>query len=720
MLTFALPNLTSLSTSPCVPWTFTASVPENVKGKAGKEARDKWINNPDTEHQVYSLIEGINGSMRVSKPKGPAEGNPPYRIHGLVGDYDAQIPIEELEAGFARLEGKTPQYFERTLSGQCRFLWAFESPIAVPSWDFAVEFLKLARKAIKAELLTVNLDVPAWDSPSRYYTNSGEWMKCSEYVVPSALVQGWLFEVCKKHQWKKEGNSIEIPLPVVWEELKKLYPAHGWENEFAIDTQGPSFWVEGSSSPKSAIVKSTGLYTFSANAAKPFWSWQDLLGASFCAEYKTKATGKAVENIYHDGSKYWVKDGLSCWRPYAKEDVVSYLNIIRGLSNERYRGAPSEVDEAMMFIRHWQPIDGAAPFVFQSYGIYTDGGPRFLNTHTRRVLTPAEGEASWGAGGQFPWLSVYYDYLFDPIEQKDHFLAWLRRFYESAYQLKLNRGQNVFLIGPAGTGKTLLSQNILTKLMSGSAEAQKYLLGETNFNSQLFETALWTVDDNSSTVTASSHSLFSSAIKKMASNQTFEYHAKFRVPTSVNWLGRVFVTANDDEESLRIIPDLEISALEKSSLFRTTKVPFNFPPTEELEVIIRRELPFFARWLLDWTPPEHTQGSNRYGVKAYHEPSLLQKAEHSSRSNAFSEILDDWAADWFKDHPTIEYWEGISFALLKELNSDDGRRASIKNLTTDTVARQLAALKSKGHPIEALTKGSMRVWRIYRPSLSVK
>ena len=717
MQAFALPNLLSLSTSPCSPWEFTSnSIPNEVRGKEGKKQRDAWINSLETSHQVYSLIEGLNGSMRVAQSKGPAEGNPPYRIHGLAGDYDAPIPTEELEAGLSRLEGKTPKYFERTLSGQCRFLWEFEAPIAVPSWEFAVEFLKLARKAIKAELLTVNLDVPAWDSPSRYYTNSGEWMQCSDYVVPSSLIQGWLFEVCKKHQWKKEENAIEIPLPVVWEELKKLHPQHGWENSFELESQGPSFFIQGSSSPKSAIVKSTGIYTFSANAAKPFWSWSDLLGASFCAEYKNKSMGKAVEGVYHDGMKYWVKDGLNCWRPYTKEDVASYLNIIRGLSLERYKGAPSEVDEALMFIRHWQPIDGAAPFVFQAYGIYSDSGPRFLNTHTRRVLTPADGSASWGPQGPFPWLAAYFDYLFDPIGQKDFFLAWLKRFYTSAHDLKLDRGQNVFVIGPAGTGKTLLSQNILTKLLNGSAEAQKYLLGETSFNSQLFETALWTVDDNSSSVSATSHSLFSSAIKKMTSNQTFEYHAKFRVPMTVSWLGRVFVTANDDEESLRIIPDLEISALEKTMLFRTTKVPFAFPPSDELESIIRKELPFFARWLLDWEYPEETKGANRYGIKAYHEPSLLQKAEHSSRSNAFSEILDDWSTDWFRDHPTMQAWEGTAFSLLKEFNIEDDRRASLKNLTTDTVSRQLSALKSKGHSIESSTRGGARVWKINRPT----
>lgn len=712
---FSLKNLVSTDINPSTPWTFTSNkIPPEVRGKEGKSARDKWINEITTEHDVWSAVEGLNPHLRVSKQSGEIEGNPPFKLHGLVGDYDAPVSDEELLLGIARLEGKTPAYFERTLSGNSRFVWLFEAPIAVPSYSFLIELLKLARKSIKAELLSVGLDIPAWDEPNRYYTNSCDWKEVSTYRIPSSLVQGWLFEVAKKHSWKKESSAIELPIPIVWAELQKRWPMHGWPGEFELESQGPTFWIAESTSPKSAIVKPTGIYTFSSHASKPFWSWQDLLGAEFTNEYKTKSLGKAVEGIYHDGMKYWVKTGPGAWRSFAKEDIASHLQITRQLNAERYKGAPSDVDQALEYIRHWQYIDGAAPCAFQSYGIYTGAGPRILNTHTRRVLAPTEESTVWGPNGKFPWLANYFDYLFEPLEQKDFFLAWLRRLYKGAYELKMERGQNVFLIGGAGVGKTLLSQNILTKLMSGAVDAQAYLLGDTNFNSQLFEVAMWLVDDNSTTVSAQKHAIFSSTIKKLSSNQLFEYSKKFAISATVEWLGRVFVTANDDEESLRIIPDLELSSLEKTHLFRTTKTPYVFPPDAELEIIIRRELPFFARWLLDWEPPAHVVGSNRYGVARYHEPTLLKKAEHSSRSNAFAEILEDWAVEYFHDHPTEQSWEGTAFKLLKEFSKEDDRRAAVKNLTVDTVMRQLGALKAKGHKIDSKEQGGQRIWTIQR------
>jgi hypothetical protein len=707
----ALSNLMSSATLPCVPWEWTQKGPSSVLGKANKKARDSWINDPRAQWQVYSMWEGLNETLRISKGAKVDEGNPPFRCYGLAGDYDAPVADEEIQHGLSRMGSFRPAYFERTMSGNARFLWLFEEPVTVPSREFAVAFLKQVTKSIKFDLLCSGFDRPAFEEPNRYYTNSGDWFQLGTDKVPKALVQGWVVETARTFQWQKQ--DVVVPLPVVWAELQKKFPQHGWEGDFVEEAQGPSFFVPGSTSPKSSIVKATGMFTFAAHSPKPFWSWSDLLGSTFVKEYETSAIGRAVEGIFHDGQKYYTKDGQGNWRPYSKEDIREHLIISRKLEGERVRGEPSAADLALEHIRHWQAIDGAAPFAFKKYGLFSTGARRFLNTHTSRVLSPAEGTALWGPGGQFPWLSKFLETLLDSKVQLDVFVAWLHRFYKSAYELDLDRGQNLFLIGPPGTGKTLLNQNILGKLMGGGAEAQDYLLGETDFNSQLFEVALWTVDDSKSATTASAHAIFSSMIKKLAANQSFQYHAKFRVPCTVEWQGRVVVTANDDEESLRIIPDLGISNLEKTILLRTTKTPIEFPSARQIELILKAELPFFARYLLDHQIPDELVGTSRYGVKSYHEDSLLREAEYSSRTNSFYEVLSDWHKQWFEEHPKEQHWEGTAFQLLKQIQSDDSARASVK-LTADQVARNLAGLKSKNYHLEAISGAHGRRWKIYR------
>lgn len=719
---FALPNLISSAVEPCVPWQFTATLPDAVKGKDGKKARDSWINDVTTKHQVYSAYEGFNPSARISDGKAGEEGNPPLKLHAFVADFDAPVTEEELKAGIGRIKF-VPNYYERTLSGNARLVWLFEGPVSFPSTKFAVEFAKFAAARMHIDMVAAGWDRPAWETPNRYWTNSGDWMMIDEHArIPQALLNGWVFEVGEKYSWKKDKAAIDIPLPIVWPELQKKYPgASEWQGDFVEGAQGPTFWVDGSTSPKSAIVKPTGLFTFAAHAVKPFYSWADLLGKDFVDKYTTELMGKAVDGIFHDGKSYYRQDGYGEWKCFGKEDLASHLSITRGLSDSRQGGEKSQVARAIEYVQEWRGINGAAPFAFQRSGLIERNGFKYLNTHTRRVLQPAKGPVIWGPNGQMPGLSLFFDTFFHPdsipTRPLDYYLAWASRFYIGAYTLDLESGQNVFILGPAGVGKTFLNQGLLPYLMGGHAEAEDYLLGKTDFNSQLFETGLWTVDDNGVTVDALSHRKFSSMTKKMAANTTFQYHAKFRVPTQVEWRGRVSITANDDEESARIVPDLSISNLEKNHLFRTCSKPtFVFPDKKGCEKLIRDEAPYLARFLLDYIPPSHVVGTSRFGVVAYHEQTLLKVAEQSSRTAGFEEILEDWKARFFGDHPTAEYWEGTSFQFVKELMKDElTREAGIRTLNHEAVGRHLAALKAKKHHLEARDSRAGRVWRIYRP-----
>ena len=90
----ALSNLMSSATLPCVPWEWTQKGPSSVLGKANKKARDSWINDPRAQWQVYSMWEGLNETLRISKGAKVDEGNPPFRCYGLAGYYDAPVADE--------------------------------------------------------------------------------------------------------------------------------------------------------------------------------------------------------------------------------------------------------------------------------------------------------------------------------------------------------------------------------------------------------------------------------------------------------------------------------------------------------------------------------------------------------------------------------------------------------------------------------------------------
>lgn len=717
---FALHNLSSSAVEPCTPWTYTIPAPDHVKGKENKKARDKWINSPETHAQCYSAFEGINAALRISEPKiGGEEGNPPLKLHAFIADIDCPVSQQELATGIGRLSFR-PNYYEITLSGNARLVWLFEAPVSFPNRRFAVEFLKLALTRLHPENVAAGFDRPAWEEPNRYYTNSGEWLQIdAEARIPKELLEGWVVEVSEKHVWRKDKGAIDLPLPVVEAELLKKWPQMNWPGDFVEGSTGPSFWIADSTSPKSAIVKPTGIFTFSAHQAKPFYSWSDLLGKDFVDKHAAELMGKAVENIYHDGSKYYRHDGHGSWKNFSKEDIVLHLTTDRGLSAVKDGGA-SEVNRALSYIQNWQGIDGAAPFVFQPPGIIKKQGRTFLNTHTRKVLRPADEKAVWGPDGNFPFISALIDGLFHPdslpADPKEYFLAWLARFYVGAYYFNLESGQSLFFLGAPGIGKTFLSQGLLPHLMSGGTGAEAYLMGESDFNSELFETAFWTIDDNSATVDNATHRKFSAMVKKMAANTVFQYHAKFRIPCSVDWLGRVFITANADEQSARIVPDLSINILDKMHIFRGADKPaVVFPDKRGCDLVIRNETPFLARYLLDYVAPAHVVGTARFGVKSYHEASLMKVAEQSSDTASFREVIEHWRKIYFQEKADLTQWRGSAYELLMEFHKDVyASAAGLRGLNPTAVGRSLMAVKAKGMPIDSVGGEHFREWIIYK------
>ena len=304
-------------------------------------------------------------------------------------------------------------------------------------------------------------------------------------------------------------------------------------------------------------------------------------------------------------------------------------------------------------------------------------------------------------------MESYFSTLFDPTEQLDYFYAWLRRWYKSALENRMLPGQAAFFAGAPNTGKTLLSTLILSRIFGGHTDASSFLSGDDNFNSHLFQSAVWAVDDVVPLTDRKSHMKFSALIKKMAANRTFSVREKFKVDKTIEWNGRVVVTCNTDPESIRILPDVDLSNRDKINLFKVAKrKDFSFP--SDVADTIQTELPYFLRWLLDWTPPAHVIGESRYGVETYCEDTLFEDARHSSSSYSFLEVLLK-----FFDGQADDIWTGSATDLLTGmLNDGDGLAGVASKYTPNQVGRELSKLASQGYSLTQRRSHVTRVWDI--------
>jgi hypothetical protein len=700
---FYLRNLSSVEIfSDVKPWEFTEFelVPEECR--TDKAARDAWINNPETVFHVYSLFEGVQANLRLHGGTNNDEAsNPPIFMHGLAVDYDAKTTLEDVYAAMKIMGDIKPNWFEQTLSGNGRLIWLFEEPLRFPSRRFAINVLKEISALIPVDRLP-GLDKPALITPEKYFTNGCRWTQLSKVLVPMAQLRGFVLRISEKFDWtSKELGKVAVSMDRVAEEMRKKFPRfHEWPGEFVVGAQGPTFWVDGSASPKSAIVRETGLYTFSAHAPKPFYPWADLIGAEFVERSEDEHLGKAVKDIYFDGRAYFMPapdNSVRCMEPTT---LRRQLVVNHGLSDKKPKEGVSMVEKALAFIDLHQYVAGAASCAFYPHGVFNHNGKMILNTHRIEAVKPKLTGGTWGASGDFPFVSMFLEQFFTPDRTPlERFLAWLQYFYRSCHLRDPHSGHGVIIAGPVNVGKTFLNRGIIGGLVGGCAEANAYLTQTDNFNSELFDAGLWVIDDGSMASNATMKRLFSEGVKRAIASREHRANEKFRKAVMVPWQGRIVITCNDDPVSIDQIPNLDGSILEKLMLFRAATRTIKFLGQTEMREMLKRELPAFARWLLDWQTPAHClDGADpRFGVTPYCDTTLQRTSNLSSAVSAFSEILCKWLGEYFTDVARgAKAWVGSATDLKISMLSSPGFAEVLRGYKPDFIPRTLLQLHEKG------------------------
>ena len=123
---YSIPNLRSATVSELAePWSYRdSSVPEAIVIAEDKERFRIFCNSFTTKHAFISMVEGLDPRVRVSYDA----GNPAYRIHGLIADYDSTASDLAIAERMASPPSEyLPAYACRTFSGNLRVVWSSRS-----------------------------------------------------------------------------------------------------------------------------------------------------------------------------------------------------------------------------------------------------------------------------------------------------------------------------------------------------------------------------------------------------------------------------------------------------------------------------------------------------------------------------------------------------------------------------------------------------------------
>jgi hypothetical protein len=265
----------------------------------------------------------------------------------------------------------------------------------------------------------------------------------------------------------------------------------------------------------------------------------------------------------------------------------------------------------------------------------------------------------------------------------------------------------------------LLSNKVISDLVGGFADASDYLSGQTKFNKDLGKVASWVIDDTTSAASFQDQRRATELLKRAVANPRVEYMAKYADALSIPWTGRVTMSLNMDANSLSVIPSLDTSNRDKlMALLISEKSTKKFPPNAEVEAILRDELPFFGRFLLDWQMPEGIRDVGRFGVASYIDPTIADAAYDNSSRSSIAELVEFFSKRCREVYPEMEMWSGTLTefqVMIHDLNNgrDVGSSRNLEFCRRGMVTLEEASrVNKKIRPITSEGQGGGKLWSI--------
>jgi len=689
----------------------TASDPTEIAVKPippfkSKALYREWCAKSDTEHAFLTGFEGINPNARI-------EGeNKICKINSIPADFDAPPDWPNVKDIIrAKCPKALPAWYCRTYSGYIRLFFEFEETLSIHH-TLVAGFFKYLKQALQYQKIFAGYDRKS-EAPSQLMEIGTDWVNMGG-KIPSCVVQTALFKAAQEKP--PESKDTSIPIEIISEEVEKKFP-NRWIGDFEVGSRGPLFWIDDGIDREGCQVFEDGMIVYS-DRDLAWKTWRDIFGPDFVKDFEEQKMGDLLDEYWFNGRQFFKQLGGTA-KTIPRDQLVLELRQ-RGFKGGRPKKGEniSEVEAAVVLISNTNRIDEIAPVVFRrNERIVSYNGLQILNSATVRPIEPA----SDGDVSNWPFLNKFFDQFFEDsssIRSKYYFLGWLQRYYKAFYRNKEDQGQACILVGPAKRGKTLLSNKIVAALVGGFADASDYLSGGTKFNKDLGRAACWVIDDTVSAASFQDQRKATELIKRGVANPRIEFMAKYSDAVTLPWAGRIIVSLNDDPNSMSVLPTMDSSNKDKLMAFRIRKEPFIFPKKEELEATITQELPHFAKWLMDWKPPEEILDDDRFGIKGFIDRSISYAAFDNSSRSQVSELVDFFSKACRQQNEKMASWRGTILELQVALHSYNGGRPLGASNKIDFIRNGLSHLEDVGRnskttrPIKSVGKGSGKVWVI--------
>lgn len=324
----------------------------------------------------------------------------------------------------------------------------------------------------------------------------------------------------------------------------------------------------------------------------------------------------------------------------------------------------------------------------------------------KRILVTSQAAPLLVKPGKLKWIETYFAELFGP-EQTHHVLLWLKFALQSLHKRDFRPGQMLVLCGESGCGKSLF-QALVTAFLGGRASSPwRYMVGLTQFNSDLAETEHLYIEDQSEGLDLRTRRKLGDAIKQMVVVENWSVHAKGRKAITLAFYRRITMSVNDQPERVCVLPPMDDDLADKISLLHCTKAKSLSADKLENWANIERELPALRAMVQSMSVPKAMR-DDRYGVASYHNPEILDMLSGTAPEVRLLEFIDQTVLQKCSE------WSGSATELEQALTQSNFGFSVQKLLSfSSACGTYLARLKTKfPEQFQCVKNNGKTVWTI--------
>ena len=373
-----------------------------------------------------------------------------------------------------------------------------------------------------------------------------------------------------------------------------------------------------------------------------------------------------LPEMYFDGSQYY-RPRNGGYDAINRGDAFLELGFL-GFSSIGEDGGISPREEALHRIQVNSRVHFAGAICGRPVGMHKEGETMVLATSGPNIIEGKEGDSSAMDNFVADLLGRGQDEF--ALIQLQTFAGWLKHFRSALRNHDRHQpGQALALVGGVNCGKSLLQQLITLMVGGRGVDASLYLLGDSNFNKELWAAEHLFLDDDKLGDNGKESHAVRDRLKKLTVASTFLMHGKCKDAVPFRPIWRTTISANLDDESINVLPPPDESFGDKIIYLKCypPSKPFHDGSDEGRGLFWKRLNDSIAAFLDDvdsYEIPEARRAS-RFAIREFHHPDVLDAIQGAASESPLGELIDNYLENNSEKSP-IEDMASNLFEILKE------------------------------------------------------